>query len=296
MQFVGVGFSCKRRCLCPSCHKKRQIEFGEFVAEQILESVPHRHVVLSLPRRLRPYFRRPRRRLAKLAHAAYETLKDFLQIAADTWTAVPGAAACVQSYGNLLDWHPHIHLLISWGLYTRDGAFLPVEITPDPEILAKLFRHTVLRLLQDEEAIDEHVVANLLAWPHTGFGAHVSREIPADPVSRENVARYLAHPPIILDRIVGDPSAGKVIYTGEAIHPRHRANFRVFDPLAFLAELCAHIPDPHEKTAIYYGWYSNRTRGFRKARGLLPPATPVQPAPEADRAPPSLPSAGPGRA
>jgi len=27
----------------------------------------------------------------------------------------------------------------------------------------------------------------------------------------------------------------------------------VFDPLAFLAELSAHIPDPHEKTALYYG-------------------------------------------
>jgi len=39
------------------------------------------------------------------------------------------------------------------------------------------------------------------------------------------------------------------------------------------------------KTAIYYGWYSNRTRGFRKARGLLPPAPPGQPPAEADRAP-----------
>ena len=128
-------------------------------------------------------------------------------------------------------------------------------------------------------------MANLLAWPHTGFGAHVSPEIPADPVSRESVARYLAHSPIILDRIVGDPSAGKVIYTGKAMHPRHRANFRAFDPPAFLAELCAHIPDPHEKTAIYCGWYSNRTRGFRKPQGLLVPPMPAEPATEADRAP-----------
>ena len=89
-----------------------------------------------------------------------------------------------------------------------------MDATPDPEILEKLFRHKVLRLLQDEEAIDEQVVANLLAWPHTGFGAHLSREIPTDPVSRENVARYLAHSPIILDRIVGNPSAGKILYTG----------------------------------------------------------------------------------
>lgn len=113
----------------------------------------------------------------------------------------------------------------------------------------------------------------------------MSREIPGDQQSRENLARYLAHPPIVLDRIVGDPSAGKILCTGEAIHPRHRANFRVFDPLEFLAEISAHIPDPHEKTALYYGWYSNRTRGFRKARGLLPPAPPGQPPAEADRAP-----------
>ena len=285
MQSVGVGFSCKQRCLCPSCHAKRQAAFGEFVTEEILEPVPHRHVVISLPRRLRPYFRRRRKRLTHLARAAYETLKELLQIAADTRAAMPGALACIQSYGNLLDWHPHIHLLISWGLFTRDGTFLPVEVTPDPDILEKLFRHKVLRLLLDEGAIDEQVVANLLAWPHTGFGAHVSREIPGDQQSRENLARCLAHPPIVLDRIVGDPSAGKILYTGEAIHPRHRANFRVFDPLEFLAEISAHIPDPHEKTALYYGWYSNRTRGFRKARGLLPPAPPGQPPAEADRAP-----------
>ncbi len=56
--------------------------------------------------------------------------------------------------------------------------------------------------------------------------------------------------------------------------------------LDFLAEVAAHIPDPHEKTALFYGWYSNRTRGFRRARGLLNPAE-VSPAPpmDAERAP-----------
>jgi hypothetical protein len=35
-------------------------------------------------------------------------------------------------------------------------------------------------MLLAEGAIAEHVVGNLLAWSHTGFGAHVSREIPVD--------------------------------------------------------------------------------------------------------------------
>ena len=80
--------------LCPSCHAKRQAAFGEFVTEEILAPVPHRHVVISLPRRLRPFFRR-RKRLTRLARLAYETVKDFLQAAAGTRTAVPGAVACL---------------------------------------------------------------------------------------------------------------------------------------------------------------------------------------------------------
>ena len=30
-----------------------------------------------------------------------------------------------------------------------------------------------------------------------------------------------------------------------------------------------HIPDAHEKTTLFYGWYSNRMRGNRKRHGLL---------------------------
>ena len=32
-----------------------------------------------------------------------------------------------------------------------------------------------------------------------------------------------------------------------AIHPRHHANFRIFDPLDFLVEVSPHIPDAHKK-------------------------------------------------
>ena len=68
----------------------------------------------------------------------------------------------------------------------------------------------------------------------------------------------------------------------DIVHPRHQANFRVFDPLDFLAEVSAHIPDPHEKTTVFYGWYSNRTRGYRKRHGLLGKAQTADPVPDTD--------------
>mgnify|MGYP001583965507 CR=1 FL=1 len=73
-------------------------KLADLFTEEILESVPHRHVVISLPRRLRPFFRR-RKRLTRLARLAYETVKNLLQAAAGTRTAAPGSVACLQVPG-----------------------------------------------------------------------------------------------------------------------------------------------------------------------------------------------------
>ncbi len=91
----------------------------------------------------------------------------------------------------------------------------------------------------------------------------------------------MSRAPVVPDRILGDGTSPTVLYRSDIIHPRRQANFRAFDPLAFLAEVSAHIPDPHEKTTLFYGWYSNRTRGFRRARGLLAPLEPIGQGPTA---------------
>jgi hypothetical protein len=179
----------------------------------------------------------------------------------------------------------HVHLLIAWGLFQRDGSFLPVEGTPDPETVARLFRHKVFRMLLEEGAIAEHVVGNLLAWSHTGFGAHVSREIPVDAKTPATVARYMTRPPLTPERMLGEAGTARVISRSDIVHPRHQANFRVFDPVDFLAEVSAHIPDAHEKTTLFYGWYSNRTRGYRKQHGLLGKAERAEPVPNETRVP-----------
>jgi hypothetical protein len=60
----------------------------------------------------------------------------------------------------------------------------------------------MVRLLLEEGAIEEGVVRNLLAWPHTGFGTPVSRAIPADATTPGIVARFMARPPITPKRML----------------------------------------------------------------------------------------------
>ena len=51
-----LAFSCKCRYFCPTCHAKRLALWGIWLEESLLAEVPHRQVVLAVPKRLRPYF------------------------------------------------------------------------------------------------------------------------------------------------------------------------------------------------------------------------------------------------
>ncbi len=67
-------FSCRGRSFCPSCEKKKQLLWAEWLQKEVLEPVPHRHVVLTMPRLLRGVFRRRRELLLDLAQCAAEAV------------------------------------------------------------------------------------------------------------------------------------------------------------------------------------------------------------------------------
>jgi len=74
-----LAFSCKRRHFCPSCHQKRVVEFGEWICEEVLKAVPHRHFIFSIPKILRRYFLYNRSLLSELSRCGWESLKVFFQ-------------------------------------------------------------------------------------------------------------------------------------------------------------------------------------------------------------------------
>lgn len=66
-----VAFSCKKRGVCPSCSDKHAVKFAEHIYNEILSPVAHRHIVFSVPKRLRPYFRYDRKLCDVLFRAAW---------------------------------------------------------------------------------------------------------------------------------------------------------------------------------------------------------------------------------
>lgn len=75
-----LPFSCKQRAFCPSCTAKRAAAWAGLMREEVLQPYPHHHVVFSMPKMLRPYFRFHRELLPELCGCGWAALRTHLLI------------------------------------------------------------------------------------------------------------------------------------------------------------------------------------------------------------------------
>jgi hypothetical protein len=145
-------------------------------------------VVFTIPKRLRPYFRYDRALLGDLAACAWRALRLWVLAYFEDEAAVPGALGFIQTAGELLNWHPHVHLLVSDGVFDRGGTFTRFTCL-DTDLIERLFRAEVLRLLMAKGLICQDVVDNLLSWQHSGFSVHGDVKV-ADREAAARLGRY----------------------------------------------------------------------------------------------------------
>jgi hypothetical protein len=108
-----LAYSCRTRQFCPSCAAKRSAAFTDWVASEVLEPVSHRQVVFTIPKVLRPVFRKNRKLLGLLCRCAWDTLKEMHQGTFPEEDVRGAAVIAVQTAGDQLGWHPHLHALVT---------------------------------------------------------------------------------------------------------------------------------------------------------------------------------------
>ena len=263
-----VAFSCKCRYFCPSCHAKRLLLWSEWLQEDLLDQVPHRQYVFTVPKRLRPYFLYDRGLLSRLSRTAYRTLRGFLAATVGESEILPGAISSIQSFGTLLNWQPHIHMLVTDGAYRVDGCFVPLSFH-SLETLTEAFRRAVLADFVKLGLFTPETADSILAWPHSGFHVHNAVRLEAeDSQGRLQLARYAARAPLSLARMSYDAREGVVtIVSDKSEGPT--AGVHRFEALEFLAKLLAHVPRKGEILVRYYGAYSVRRRAQWRESGIL---------------------------
>jgi hypothetical protein len=161
--------------------------------------VAHRHVVFTIPKALRGLFERERSLLGLLARTAYETVRRVLKAvgegekAAPT-DAVPGFVASIQTFGSYANFHPHVHAIVTAGVFARDGTFHAVA-WPPVGVFEEVFRRLLLASLVRAERLTEEFAAQLASWRHSGFSVYAASRVDAlDLDGLERLARYVTRP------------------------------------------------------------------------------------------------------
>ncbi len=210
-----VAFSCKQRCTCPSCHQKRALLTALHVADEVCAPVAHRQVVLTIPKRLRLHTRFDRNLLGKLSSCAWTCIQAEVRRLLGRDDVQPGMIAAIQTFGELVHWHPHIHALVTCGAFTEGGEFLEVPEF-DMERLETAWQEAVFALYLAQGKIEPEVVENMRTWPHTGF--HVDQSVllaAGDRAGIERLMQYMTRCPFSLSRLVKVTETGQVVYKAE---------------------------------------------------------------------------------
>ncbi len=254
-----VMFSCRTRGICPSCHAKRIEEWGEWMRETLLLDVPHRQIVFTIPKRLRIFFKYKRRLLGDLCRCALRALHRYFEIMAGS-ALRPGVIAAIQTFGDRINLHMHLHFLVTEGGTDEAGVFHKIPRIDDSR-LAEIFAREVLTFLVGRELLSPEWAERILSWPHSGFNVHSLVRAKTRPEA-ERVGKYMLRPILGLERLTLLEAEGQVGY-------RHGddAEIERMDYLEFIARVTSHIPDKGQVMVRYYGLYANAHRGkVRKAR------------------------------
>jgi hypothetical protein len=155
--------------------------------------------------------------------------------------------ACIQTFGERINLHPHAHLLVSEGGEDKEGRFHHIQ-SFDDGLIAEFFAREVFALLLRKELISAEMVEKILEWRHSGFNVH-SRVRAQTKKEAERVGKYMIRPLLSLERLSFEEKEGGVSYRyGKESEEKERMDY-----LEFIARVTSHIPDKGQVMVRYFG-------------------------------------------
>ncbi len=181
--------------------------------------------------------------------------------------ALPGMVASIQTFGSKVEWHPHIHSLVSDGVFLPGGEFVPLPLYDQEfeRLLTETFRRLVLDELVKANRLSLSFREKLLCWQHGGgfsvFGRHLI--LNEEPARLLHMARYAVRPPVAKDRI-HESDDGRILLDIPP-DPKTGDTVLLLDPMEWLRRVTHQIPAPRSHLTRFYGAYANRLRKSYRA-------------------------------
>lgn len=210
-----VAFSCKSQ-FCLSCAKVYGQEWVETVKGMLHPGVKYRHLVLTVPEALRSLiYQHPKELLDGLMKAAQAAMDEAMAVAKGQ-PVKAGYIVVLQTAGRAATYNPHLHVLMTDGGLTGEGAWQALGYIPY-DLLHRKWQAHVLAMVEarlEGDARAQGVVAEMRGRYPRGFVAHLQGDVlPRMGQLTRYMVKYVVSPPIALSRIIRyDRERGEVTY------------------------------------------------------------------------------------
>lgn len=271
----GCGFerpsynSCRNRH-CPGCQEGRRRRWVEARELRVLP-VAHFQVVFTLPGELRSLAKAfPRVVLHLLFDAASHVLQTLARQRMDARLAL---TMVLHTWNRKMGWHPHVHVIVSAGGLSLDGArwvpTRPAYLFPE-RVLNAMFRGRMLATLEEArrkgDLGDTHLYRRNLrakAW--------VVDVTPPEDRPVEHVIRYLAR--YVYGVAIHDARIVEVTAQTVTFHTRDKNTHTVPGP-EFARLYLQHVLPARFRKVRHYGLFApSMSAQLESARELVPAPT-----------------------
>ena len=249
-------FSCKVFHLCPSCDQKRTLLYAEYLSEDLLLNLPHRQFVFTIPKILRPYFKSDKRLFGDVSKLIFSLLSKFFSLAAGQ-ELLGASVVSYQSFGEFVRFHPHWHVLVLEGGFTKHDRFVYLPIGADDGML-KVWQTSILSLFLRKKLIDQTRVNMLKDWKHSGFSIESETRL-FSKADKESLGQYVVRGATCAEKIRYDQDTDTVIWTAS---PKgfYKGKSETFKGFEFVDQLVAHLPPRRVQLVRRYGVYAGKIR------------------------------------
>ena len=277
-----VPFSCKSE-ICPSCSEKQVLEYSDWLINEVLFNVSHKHTILTLPPEVRKYFQKEPKLLSYLAGSAGKMLiKLSRQAASGKWTrhkpekvipddAKPGIIIRIETAGGNLNFNPHLHCIETEGCYSPhdiEDSYYPGSYVPY-KVIRHRWMNVVMNLLVNFGKMDKATAQRLRTKYKNGFNMNSQiRDHDGEKGLMYRQAQYIQKAPLSETRIVDYNRKTRHVtikFRRKDFDDKHRGYSTATMPaLELIARLIQHIHYPRIHYTRYLGQYSVKRRGMRR--------------------------------
>ena len=253
-----IAFSCKGRGICPSCSTRTMTETAANLMENVFPCVPVRQFVISFPYRIRHYLKTNTILQTVLRIVVDEIKKRLIACSTNMLNAQIGAVSFIHHFGNTHNLHPHFHIIVADGIFTKDKdsilfhkTFLTQDDILDTE---ECIRKRVLRYFGRQGWFDKQTVAKMLELKNSGFSLNAKVLIQSwDREGLERLIRYCARPSFASENLRKN-GLWSIYRLPKPTHKGKR--FIQLEPLEFIERISSFIPYSRKHRRHYHGVFA----------------------------------------